>query len=110
MRNSPTKPFRPGTPIEESITTVKTTAKIGATFWSPLNCAISRVWRRSLIIPTMRKRAPVDTPWLIICITLPLAALLVKANVPSTMNPRWATDEYATSRFRSFCTVATMAP
>jgi hypothetical protein len=47
IRNSPAKPFRPGSPIELSITTVKTAARIGADFWRPLRAAISRVWRRS---------------------------------------------------------------
>ncbi len=32
------------------------------------------------------------------------------AKMPSTMNPRCATDEYATRRLRSFCIVATTAP
>ena len=36
IRNSPTKPLRPGTPIDESITSVNTAAKIGATFCRPL--------------------------------------------------------------------------
>ena len=36
MRNSPTKPLSPGTPIDDSITTMNTAAKIGATFWMPL--------------------------------------------------------------------------
>ena len=61
-------------------------------------------------MPTRRNKAPVETPWLIICITPPLIASEVKANVPSTMKPRWATEEYATRRFRSFCMVAAMAP
>ena len=32
IRNSPTNPLRPGTPIDESITIMKPAAKIGATF------------------------------------------------------------------------------
>ena len=36
IRNSPTKPLSPGTPIDDSITTVKAAAKIGATSWMPL--------------------------------------------------------------------------
>ena len=32
-------------------------------------------------------------PWLIICSTEPVIACDVNANVPSTMKPRWATDE-----------------
>ena len=51
-----------------------------------------------------------ESPWLTICSTLPDSDWSVTANVPSTMNPRWAIDEYATSRFRSCCIVATMAP
>ncbi len=47
VRNSPTNPLSPGTPIDDSITSVKAAAKIGATFCSPLSEAISRVWRRS---------------------------------------------------------------
>ena len=31
MRNSPTNPLRPGTPIDESITTMNAAAKTGAT-------------------------------------------------------------------------------
>ena len=47
MRYSPTNPFRPGTPIDESMTTMKPAAKIGATDWMPRSSAIWRVWRRS---------------------------------------------------------------
>ncbi len=43
IRNSPTKPFSPGKPIDESITTMKNPARIGAAFCSPLSLAISRV-------------------------------------------------------------------
>ena len=35
MRNSPTKPLSPGSPIEDSITTVNTPASRGAGFCSP---------------------------------------------------------------------------
>ena len=35
---------------------------------------------------------------------------VLSAKVPMTMNPRWATEEYATSRLRSRCMVAAMAP
>ena len=47
MRNSPANPLRPGTPIELSITSVNTAARIGAAFWRPESAEISRVWRRS---------------------------------------------------------------
>ena len=39
IRYSPTKPFRPGTPIELSMTTMKPAAKIGATDWMPVQLA-----------------------------------------------------------------------
>ena len=42
-RYSPTKPLRPGTPIDDSITIMNVPAKIGATFWMPPNSEISRV-------------------------------------------------------------------
>ena len=47
MRYSPTNPLRPGTPIDDSITTMNPAAKIGATAWRPLSSAMLRVWRRS---------------------------------------------------------------
>ena len=46
-RNSPTKPLSPGTPMLDSITTVKAAANTGATFCRPVSAEISRVWRRS---------------------------------------------------------------
>ena len=49
-------------------------------------------------------------PWFTICSTPPSMPCTVNENVPSTMKPRCATDEYATRRFRSFCIVAAMAP
>ena len=47
IRNSPTNPFRPGTPIDDSITSMNPAAKIGATCWMPFSSEILRVWRRS---------------------------------------------------------------
>ena len=47
IRNSPTKPFRPGRPIDDSVTIMKRTAKTGITAERPPNCAISYVCRRS---------------------------------------------------------------
>ena len=43
MRNSPTKPFRPGTPIEASTTTVNVAAITGARCWSPPRWATDNV-------------------------------------------------------------------
>jgi len=42
-RNSPTKPFSPGRPTDESMTTMKTPAKMGAGFARPRSSAIWRV-------------------------------------------------------------------
>ena len=47
MRYSPTNPLSPGTPIDDSMITVNTPAKIGATDWMPRRSLIWRVWRRS---------------------------------------------------------------
>ena len=69
-----------------------------------------RVWRRSEIIPTSRNSAPVEMPWFTIWSTEPSRPWVVSEKVPSTMKPRWATEEYATSRFRSRCMAAQMAP
>jgi hypothetical protein len=35
----------------------------------------------------------VEIPWFTIWMTLPVRPWVVSANVPSTMKPRWATDE-----------------
>ncbi len=46
-RNSLTKPLRPGTPMEASMTTVKTAAMTGAAFCRPrssLACQVPRRW------------------------------------------------------------------
>ncbi len=72
---------------------MNTPASTGAERCSPPSLAISRVWRRSEIMPTNRNRAPVEIPWLTIWITPPWRPWVVKANVPSTMKPRWATEE-----------------
>ena len=68
------------------------------------------MWVRSYTMPTSRNSAPVDSPWFTIWSTPPVMAWRVKANVPRTTNPRWDTDEYATSRFTSVCIMATTAP
>ncbi len=47
MRNSPTKPLSPGSPIEDRHTIRKSTLKAGITFQSPPKSAMSRVCRRS---------------------------------------------------------------
>ena len=51
-----------------------------------------------------------EIPWLTICSTPPWSPWMDSPKIPMTTKPRWATDEYATSRLRSFCMVATRAP
>ena len=41
---------------------------------------------------------------------LPVIPTGFSANMPSITSPMWLTDEYATSRFQSFCASATSAP
>ncbi len=43
--------------------------------------------------PTIKNRAPVEMPWLIIWRTAPLAAIGVRTNKPSMTKPMWETDE-----------------
>ena len=40
----------------------------------------------------------------------PFSPACVKLKMPSTTNPRWLTEEYATNFFRLGCTIATSAP
>ena len=47
IRNSPTKPFSPGRPMDDSSVTRKTVANTGIRFHSPPYSPIRRVWRRS---------------------------------------------------------------
>ena len=61
-RNSPTKPFVAGRPIDESDTMVSTAAKSGTTLAIPPNASISRVCRRSYSMPTRKNSAPVEMP------------------------------------------------
>jgi hypothetical protein len=68
------------------------------------------VCRRSYTIPTRRKSAPVEMPWLIIWRTAPWIPAMFKAKMPSITNPRCETEEYAISRFMSFWTSVTIAP
>ena len=63
IRNSPTNPFRPGSPIDDSVMTKNAATSLGITCFRPPNSAMRRVCRRSDSMPTMRKSAPVETPW-----------------------------------------------
>src|ERR687891_214533 len=77
---------------------------------SPPRRARSRVCVRSYSIPTIRNRAPVDSPWFTIWMTPPDMPCSVPAKIPSTTNPRCDTLEYATSRLMSVWIRATTAP
>src|ERR1035441_9436594 len=53
---------------------------------------------------------PVEIPWLICCRIEPEIPAGLRAKIPSVQNPRWLTDEYATSFFQSFCMSEASAP
>ncbi len=76
----------------------------------PPYSAISRVCLRSYKMPTIKKSAPVEMPWLTCCSTDPVKPAEFSAKIPSVQKPRWLTDEYATSFFMSFCISDTSAP
>ena len=69
-----------------------------------------RVCVLSYTIPTRRKSPPVESPWLMDCRIPPWMPALFSAKRPSMTKPRCATDEYATSFFMSFWTIATIEP
>ncbi len=62
MRNSPTNPLVPGSPMEDKVTIMKITAKTGMTLDNPPKSEIIRVCLLSYIMPTSKKREPVLTP------------------------------------------------
>ena len=49
-------------------------------------------------------------PWLTIWITAPSIPVALSEKIPSTMNPMWLTELYATSRLMSVCASAARAP
>lgn len=61
-------------------------------------------------MPTARNNPPVEMPWLIIWMMAPFMPWALKEYTPSMMKPMWLTDEYATRRFMSVCTMAVIAP
>ncbi|MNF18944.1 hypothetical protein D3C80_2233540 [compost metagenome] len=54
-----------------------------------------------------RNMAPETKPWAIICTRPPETPRSLKMKKPSVTKPMCATDEYATSFFMSFWTMAT---
>ena len=47
IKNSPMKPFKPGSPMDEKVTAKSSAEKSGTCFHRPPKSAISREWRRS---------------------------------------------------------------
>ncbi len=62
IRNSPTKPFKRGSPIEDRVANIKNSASTGITLAIPPNSAIFFVCLLSYTMPTIRNNAPVDRP------------------------------------------------
>jgi len=62
MRNSPTNPFNPGSPIDDRVTIRNAATSLGMTRLRPPNWVMSRVCLRSDSIPTIRNSPPVLTP------------------------------------------------
>ena len=56
------KPLSEGMPMELSAVTKKTIVKMGMTRSRPPYSEISRVWRRSYTMPTIKKSMPVEMP------------------------------------------------
>ena len=71
---------------------------------------ISRVCIRCCSTPAIMNNPPVLMPWLTIWTIPPVIPCMLSAKMPSMTNPRWLTDEYATSFFTSFCFSETSAP
>ena len=110
ISSSPMNPLSAGNPIDDIVIRRNTAAYPGMTFESPPYSEISRVCRRSYTTPTSRKSAPVEMPWLICWMMLPVMPTGLSANIPSITRAMWLTEEYATSRFQSFWAIATSAP
>src|SRR5262249_20972994 len=83
IRNSPTNPFSPGSPSDDSATTRKRAEKAGTTRHRPPKSAMSREWRRSQIMPPIRKRARVDRPWFTIWMIAPTSPCWLSVKMPS---------------------------
>ena len=56
------KPFMPGRPTDESVMSRNAAVSFGITDLMPPYSLMSRVWRRSDIMPTRRRAPPVLTP------------------------------------------------
>ena len=86
-------PFKVGSPIDDIVMMRNTAAYTGMIFDSPPYSEMSRVCRRSYTMPTIRKSAPVEMPWLSCCTMLPVMPTGVRANMPSMTIPMWLTLE-----------------
>ena len=63
----------------------------GTALHSPPIRASSRVCSRSCSEPASMNRAPVDSPWQIICTTAPWSASTLPEKMPTSTKPRWLT-------------------
>jgi len=96
IRNSPTNPFSPGSPSDDSTTTRNTAEKAGTTRHRPPKSAMSREWRRSVDHAHHQeegaRRQAVVTIWM----RAPTSPCWLSVKMPSITKPRWLTLEYAT--------------
>ena len=60
--------------------------------------------------PMIKKKPMVMTPWLNINNTAPTVAIVDPDMTPKVMKPIWASEEYATKRFRSGVVQANIEP
>src|ERR1019366_4622254 len=75
IRNSPTKPLRPGRPSDENIETPHSPAKIGAAVCTPPKSLRPRLPpERDSSTPTQQNSAAAESPWLNIWRIVPLSA------------------------------------
>ena len=61
-------------------------------------------------MPMSAKKRAVIRPWLSICITAPVMAVVFIMSMAKSTRPQCDTDEYAFMYFRSVCTHAERAP
>ena len=92
------------------MTTVKSAAMIGAGPCRPLKSLIRMDPRRFSMKPMIKKKPIVMTPWLNINKTAPTVAMVDPDITPKVMKPIWASEEYATNRFRSGVVQASIEP
>ena len=93
MRNSPTKPFSPGTPIEASIDDREHAGEHRRRPCSPRSPGSSKVPRRVAIIADEQEQRRGEDAVVEHLQHRARDASPVSANAPRTMKPMWASDE-----------------